>query len=111
MSHTDKAPHQPQRMCIGCRHSDDQVALIRLHVRAVSGTDTPSVHVDTGARAGGRGAWLHPNQDCFQRALKSRGFARAFRGQVDTTALAAEFTIACSATENVRDQHESGSKI
>lgn len=32
----------------------------------------------------GRGAWIHPRTACLQRALKTKAFARAFRGPVST---------------------------
>lgn len=106
-----KPSHQPRRTCIGCRQCDDQIALLRLILNPESAPDTPSVAFDLERNRGGRGAWLHPQHSCLERALKTRGFNRAFRGAVDVSAVAAEFAQATSTINTVRDQHESGSKI
>jgi predicted RNA-binding protein YlxR (DUF448 family) len=50
--------------------------------------------VDAASRLGGRGAWLHPETECLRRAVKRRGFARAFRRavEVDEVALRVQLT-------------------
>lgn len=106
-----KDVHSPQRTCIGCRQQDDQIALHRFHLRDGSATDSPSVALDAIRAAGGRGAWLHLNTACLNRALKTRAFNRAFRTHVDTQNVEAEFQQAFKAIENVQDRDESGSKI
>jgi predicted RNA-binding protein YlxR (DUF448 family) len=47
-------------------------------------------------RSGGRGAWLHREAGCLERALKRRSFARAFRRRDltwDADALCGELTV------------------
>jgi predicted RNA-binding protein YlxR (DUF448 family) len=41
--------------------------------------DPPTLLVDPGRRRPGRGAWLHPNPECLQLALRRRAFERALR--------------------------------
>ncbi|GAA3839968.1 hypothetical protein GCM10022243_02860 [Saccharothrix violaceirubra] len=48
-----------------------------LRVVVVDGTVVP----DLRRRSPGRGAWLHPDQDCLRAAEKRRAFPRAFKVQ------------------------------
>ncbi|WP_422117619.1 YlxR family protein [Brachybacterium sp. UNK5269] len=48
----------------------------------------PRVRVDPTGSASGRGAWLHPDASCLELAERRGGFARSFRGAVDTGHLA-----------------------
>ncbi|MEO1060046.1 MAG: YlxR family protein [Actinomycetota bacterium] len=64
----------PVRTCIGCRTRRPAAELRRLAV--VEGT------VRFGRTLPGRGAWLCPDQDCWELAVKRRAFERAFRGSV-----------------------------
>jgi hypothetical protein len=65
----------PERTCVGCGEKQPATALVRL--RLVEGV----VAVD-GERQGGRGAWVHSGSACLARAVKRKGFARAFRAPV-----------------------------
>jgi predicted RNA-binding protein YlxR (DUF448 family) len=78
---------QPERTCIGCGLKARQTALVRL-VR-VEG----QVAVDR-MRRGGRGAWLHPEEACLEKAVRRKAFGRAFRGPaaVDPGALRGQLT-------------------
>ena len=42
--------------------------------------------IDESAVLPGRGAWMHPTQECIEAALRRRAFARALRvsGELDT---------------------------
>ncbi|WP_235625253.1 YlxR family protein [Mycolicibacterium neworleansense] len=53
------------------------------------GNGTSSVTVDPEASLPGRGAWLHPDQQCAQMAVRRRAFVRALRltGSPDTSAV------------------------
>jgi predicted RNA-binding protein YlxR (DUF448 family) len=62
----------PLRTCLGCRRKAAQRDLVRLLV------DQGQVVVDP-RRSGGRGAWLHPERECFEEAAKRKAFGRAFR--------------------------------
>jgi hypothetical protein len=58
-------------------------------VAVTDGNGTCSVTVDPAASLPGRGAWLHPDQQCVQVAVKRRAFVRALRltGSPDTSAV------------------------
>ncbi len=56
--------HIPQRTCVGCRQVRAKRELIRL-VRLQDG----SVEVDTTGKKRGRGAYLCPNEECWQSGL------------------------------------------
>jgi predicted RNA-binding protein YlxR (DUF448 family) len=79
---------QPQRTCIGCRTVVDQNQLTRWVLRAKDGKSVPVP--DPTRRLAGRGAWLHPNPECAQRAVQRGAFARSFRTNVDVSSLVAE---------------------
>lgn len=63
------------RTCVGCRRTDDRAAL-RRYVRTEQG-----LVLDEDRRAPGRGAWVHPDPQCWARALRG-GFARSFRAPI-----------------------------
>lgn len=56
--------HIPQRTCVGCREHSAKGDLSRL-VRTPDG-----VFADPGGKMNGRGAYIHANQECLQKALK-----------------------------------------
>ena len=54
-------------------------------LRVVAGSDTqgrPALVPDPDHRAPGRGAHLHPTQECWQLAVRRRAFSRALRSGV-----------------------------
>ena len=65
----------PERTCVGCGEKLPATALVRL--RLAEG----EVAVDR-ERRGGRGAWMHAESSCLARAVKRKGFERAFRRAV-----------------------------
>lgn len=69
---------QPQRSCVACGAQYDKRDLIRL-ARVVDGGEARLV-VDEAARAGGRGAYLCAEAECWTHALDGPGLARALRG-------------------------------
>jgi predicted RNA-binding protein YlxR (DUF448 family) len=75
----------PERTCIGCRQTGTRDELLRL---VVSGG---IVVVDQRQRMPGRGAWLHPKQECLGLADRRRAWQRALRlaGPVDVSAVRA----------------------
>jgi uncharacterized protein len=79
--------HVPERTCVGCGEKLPATALVRLHL------DAGRVAVDRD-RQGGRGAWLHAREACLARAVKRKGFERAFRMPVpvDETGLRQQLT-------------------
>ena len=56
--------HIPQRTCVGCREHSAKGDLFRL-VRTPEG-----VIADPSGKMNGRGAYIHGNQECLQKALK-----------------------------------------
>jgi len=92
------APHRPERTCVGCRQVAPREHLVRLVRDPDPGGDIPRVRFDPSRAAAGRGAWLHPDAACLDLALRRGGFARSFRGAVETRHLAqdleeSDFTI------------------
>jgi predicted RNA-binding protein YlxR (DUF448 family) len=76
-------------MCVGCRDRAATTDLVR--VVAIAGAAVP----DIGRRLPGRGASLHPSQQCLDRAERTKALPRALRvsGPLDLTALRALVTI------------------
>ncbi|MES8630319.1 YlxR family protein [Cutibacterium acnes] len=66
---------RPQRTCVGCRHVDDPANMARYVL--VDGV----VVADPTGHAQGRGAHVHVDDECWERAV-SGGFARSFRARV-----------------------------
>jgi uncharacterized protein len=64
------------------------VDLLRV-VAVEDGNGEPAVSVDAAGNLPGRGAWLHPDQQCLREAIRRRAFGRALRitGIPDTTAV------------------------
>lgn len=69
----------PVRTCIACKQSDSRSRLVRL-VSSIAADGNPEVVVDWQSRLPGRGAWLHPSQDCLKLALKRKAITRALPG-------------------------------
>jgi|SRR5438105_6937896 len=65
---------EPQRTCVGCRGAAPKRSLVRL-VRRVDGT----VGLDPTGRAPGRGAYVHADRACAERAVRSGALGRALR--------------------------------
>lgn len=63
----------PVRTCVGCRDRGGRSDLVRVVV--VEGVLVP----DPRARIPGRGAWLHPDLDCLDLAVRRRALPRAFK--------------------------------
>ncbi|KAA2258597.1 YlxR family protein [Solihabitans fulvus] len=63
----------PARTCVGCRARTLSSELLRVVV--VDGALAPDIQ----RRLPGRGAWLHPDQECLRLAERRRAFPRALR--------------------------------
>ena len=68
-----KPKHVPQRTCIACRKVAGKRSLLRL-VRTESG-----VEVDATGKLAGRGAYLHPYQNCWQAVMRGGRIEQALR--------------------------------
>ena len=64
----------PQRKCVGCNTSKDKKELIRV-VRNAEG----EISIDMTGKKPGRGAYICPNSECLQKAIKSKGLERSFK--------------------------------
>ncbi|HWV49735.1 MAG TPA: YlxR family protein [Microbacterium sp.] len=64
---------EPVRTCVGCRARASRSDLLR--VVAQDG----ALIIDERAVLPGRGAWVHPEPECLDKALRRRAFARALR--------------------------------
>ncbi|WP_230107954.1 YlxR family protein [Microbacterium foliorum] len=64
---------EPVRTCVGCRTRAPRSTLLRV----VSQNDI--LIPDESAVLPGRGAWVHPTQECIDTALRRRAFGRALR--------------------------------
>ncbi|WP_325051364.1 MULTISPECIES: YlxR family protein [Pseudonocardia] len=73
----------PVRTCVGCRTRVAACGLLRVAV--VDGVLTP----DPRRRLPGRGAWLHLDPECLDRAERRSAFPRALRvpGPLDVSAV------------------------
>jgi uncharacterized protein len=105
------APTGPVRTCVGCRKRELAVDLLRV-VAVDDGNGECAVTVDSARKLPGRGAWLHPDPQCLDAAIRRRAFVRALRitGSPDTTAVVEHFSAAGGpATPGNRtgsDEHE-----
>jgi len=75
-----RPPHArtPVRTCVGCRERAAKSELLRV----VVGSDPsghPVARPDPAGSATGRGAHVHPTQECYDLAERRRAFARALR--------------------------------
>lgn len=64
----------PLRQCIGCGEMKSKKEMIR-----ILKTEAEGVVLDATGRKNGRGAYVCPNMECFQKAVKSRGLERSFK--------------------------------
>lgn len=71
MSNTRK---MPQRKCVGCQEMKNKKELIRV-IRTAEG----EFLLDATGKKNGRGAYLCPSRECFQKAVKGRGLERSFK--------------------------------
>ncbi|HEX9496942.1 MAG TPA: YlxR family protein [Mycobacterium sp.] len=90
---THRRPDGPVRTCVGCRKRELAVELLRV-VAVDGGNGDCAVTVDSARKLPGRGAWLHPDPQCLDAAIRRRAFARALRitGSPDTTAVLEHFS-------------------
>jgi hypothetical protein len=75
------------RTCIGCRSRAPRSSLLRVVAQQ------SVLVVDPSATLPGRGAWLHPVDECIELAIKRRAFGRALRveGALETAAIRSQF--------------------
>ena len=72
-----KTKKLPERFCLGCQQSLPKKSLVRI-VRSPEG----EFSVDITGKMPGRGAYICPKTECLEKAQKSRGLERSFKGKV-----------------------------
>ncbi len=74
----------PQRMCVGCREMKNKKELIRI-VR----TPDETILIDPTGKKSGRGAYICPNAECFNLAVKGKRIAKALEREIPDDIIAA----------------------
>jgi predicted RNA-binding protein YlxR (DUF448 family) len=69
--------HVPQRMCIACGAKREQARLIRI----VRGPEA-SLSIGASSRENGRGAYICPSRECWEKALRSTRLEHALRAKL-----------------------------
>lgn len=64
----------PMRQCIGCGEMKSKRDMMRV-LRTTEG----GIVLDATGRQNGRGAYLCKSQECFKKAVKSKGLERALK--------------------------------
>ena len=64
----------PLRQCIGCGEMKSKKEMIRV-IKTAEG----EILLDATGRKNGRGAYLCPSMECFNKAVKGRGLERSFK--------------------------------
>ncbi len=64
----------PMRKCVGCQEMKNKKEMIRI-IR----TAENEFMLDATGKRNGRGAYICPRKECFDRAVKSRGLERSFK--------------------------------
>ena len=73
-----KTRKTPQRTCLGCRQAKDKKDLIRI-VKSPDGI----VSVDLTGKKSGRGAYLCPDPNCLEKAVRSKALERSLGAAID----------------------------
>lgn len=68
----------PMRRCVGCMESKPKKELVRI----VADPDEGSVKIDKTGKVNGRGIYLCPDIDCYEKAKKKRAIERSLKVEV-----------------------------
>ena len=69
----------PLRQCIGCQEMKEKKNMI-----SVIKTPEDEIQLDATGRKNGRGAYICPNIECFQKARKTKGLERSLKTAIPT---------------------------
>ncbi|MGN0155231.1 MAG: RNase P modulator RnpM [Lachnospiraceae bacterium] len=72
------AKKTPLRRCVGCGEMIAKKEMLR-----VIKTKDNVIKLDPTGKENGRGAYLHLNRECFEKAVKSKGLERSFKMSID----------------------------
>lgn len=67
----------PQRMCVGCRQMKNKKELMR-----VVKTSEGDIQLDPTGKKSGRGAYICPNESCFNQAIKGKRLQKALEQEI-----------------------------
>lgn len=67
----------PLRKCLGCGEMKPKKELVR-----ILKTENEGIVVDLSGRKNGRGAYLCPSLECFEKAVKTKGIERSLKTPV-----------------------------
>lgn len=68
---------QPQRTCMGCNAKKDKKELIRI----VKNKEN-EISIDKTGKKEGRGAYLCPDTQCLEKAIKSKRLEKVLNGKI-----------------------------
>ncbi|HZK33809.1 MAG TPA: YlxR family protein [Bacillota bacterium] len=68
----------PIRMCIGCREMKEKKEMIRI-VKSPDGL----INIDIKGKAQGRGAYICPQELCFDRVAENKLLEKTFKKQIE----------------------------
>lgn len=68
----------PIRKCVGCQERMEKRNLIRI-VHSPEG----EFSIDLTGKKPGRGAYICPNIECLEKAIKNKGLERSFKTSID----------------------------
>lgn len=69
----------PMRKCTGCQEMKSKKEMLRI-LRTPEG----EIVLDVTGRKNGRGAYLCPRRDCFEKAMKNKGLERSLKVRIPT---------------------------
>lgn len=69
----------PQRMCIGCQSMKPKKEMTRV-VRTPEG----AIEIDSTGKKAGRGAYICPDLECLNKAVKAKRLEKAFQQKIDS---------------------------
>lgn len=64
----------PMRKCVGCQEMKSKKEMIRI-IR----TETEEFVLDVTGKKNGRGAYICPDKECLEKAVKNKGLERSFK--------------------------------
>ena len=67
----------PVRRCVGCQEMKNKKEMIRV-IRTKEG----EFLLDATGTKNGRGAYICPSKECFQKAVKNKGLERSFKQSI-----------------------------
>lgn len=68
---------QPMRQCTGCREMKNKKDMIR-----VVKTADDQILLDLTGKQNGRGAYVCKNEECLQKAMKTKGLERSLKTRI-----------------------------